>query len=81
MSLAAVKAAGPTPARKGSPCTVGVLLLALPETEAEALTGLLDDPLWQSEQIAKTLQAEVGSTIAGTTIARHRRGGCKCEPR
>lgn len=81
MSLKGALDVGPTRKRKGPPCTVGVLLQALPETEADALADMLADSAWQGTQIARLVTRETGVTVQGGIISRHRRGDCACEPR
>lgn len=81
MSLAQTLAAGPRPVRKGPGCTVGTVLRSLPEDESAALAVMLSDSAWESETVARTLRDEIGVNVQGQTVARHRRGGCSCEPR
>lgn len=63
--------------RKGPPCSVGLLLGLLDPDEAEALEGWMRGPM-ESTEIAERVMSEGYADIAGTTFARHRRGGCLC---
>jgi hypothetical protein len=81
VSFAELALTGPGTGRTGPSCTVGIFLESLPAVEEEGLGAMLaSDSGWQSEAIAKEIQA-VGTRITGTTVARHRRGGCSCELR
>lgn len=80
MSLAGALQAGPTSTRRGPRCSVHTLLRSLPDVESRALATMLDDNGWLGSDIAKVIRSEVGVTISGTTIQRHRRGDCSCEP-
>ena len=59
---------------------MGTLLRSLPDVEAAALSAMLADEAWQAETIAKAVASEVRVPLKGGTVARHRRGGCSCEP-
>ena len=81
MSFAALALTGPGTRRKGPRCTVGTFLETLPAVEEEGLGVMLaPESGWESEAIAKEIQA-AGTRVTGTTVARHRRGGCSCELR
>lgn len=72
------------PARMGGVCSVGTYLAGLakrdPALHARVLE-LIDDPAVQASSLARALEAD-GASIAGQTLARHRRrrtaGGCRC---
>lgn len=78
MALTDRLAAPPPAPAKGPGCSVGQLLDTLPTDEAKALAQAIRNPQWRATQIAAELRAE-GHRIGGDTVARHRRGGCKCE--
>lgn len=61
----------------GPACTVAATIKALPEKDAEALRAALEDQRWRASDLSKVL-ADEGIYIASGTLARHRRGGCKC---
>lgn len=58
---------------------MGTLLRSLPADEREALAHMLADEGWRSESVAKVVTSEVGVTLRGQTVARHRRAACSCE--
>jgi len=68
----------PPPLRKGPPCTVGLLLERLPESERVSLQQMLDDPMWRGTDIARSVVTPGYARIRGTTYSRHRRGECQC---
>lgn len=80
-SLAALANAGPPRTIKGPPCSVGALLDRLDPDERAGLEKMLRPKIgtrgWDSEQIHEAILESHGEDIAGQTIARHRRGGCK----
>lgn len=80
MSLAGALQAGPTSTRRGPRCSVDTLLRSLPDEESRALAVMLADDGWLGSNVAKVIRKEVGVSISGTTIQRHRRGDCSCEP-
>lgn len=76
MSLAERHKAGP-PATSGR-CSIGALLRALPEDEATALQGMLDDSReWPADAVYDSLRDE-GHVVGRQTIGRHRRNQCSC---
>lgn len=79
MSFAALVVTGP-PRRKGPSCSVGAFIESLEPAERDGLNTLLGSAVWLSSDIAAEIAAR-GTRIAGTTIARHRRGDCRCELR
>lgn len=80
MSLAEALQAGPKGSRRGPRCSVNTLLRSLPDVESRALAAMLDDDGWLGSDIAKVIRSEVDVSISGTTVQRHRRGDCSCEP-
>ena len=77
MSLAAALSRESTPARRGSPCTVGVLLTELSDDDARELRGALASGMAHTS-IMRALASE-GHRFIASTIARHRRGECACD--
>lgn len=75
MSLADLHTPGTAP--RGGTCTVAKILDRLDDTDRAWLTAVLADPDEEAAAIGRTL-TKAGHKIAGTTIARHRRGDCKC---
>lgn len=65
------------PARKGPPCTVGLLLDFMTKDDREALIAALADDSIESRTIWRVLIDE-GHEISDTPINRHRRGLCQC---
>jgi hypothetical protein len=66
------------PSRRGSRCSVGVLLGRLEDTERDALTSMLNDRIrWSAPGIWDALNDE-GYEASVTMIERHRRRGCRC---
>jgi hypothetical protein len=65
--------------RKGPGCTVGLLLGALPPSEAEVLAAVLaaGEVEYPHAVVSRVLK-EQGHRIERSTIARHRRGECAC---
>lgn len=58
-------------------CSVGLFMETLTEEQREEFIELCEsDEL--SSILAKAVNAEYGVTIAGQTVARHRRRECKC---
>ena len=81
MSLATAVKEGPRTAKKGPDCGVGKVFATLMETNTEDLAALylmLGDARWTAEDISAELR-EAGWDIKGSTVARHRRGACRCE--
>lgn len=76
MSLAKAFEAGP-PLIKGPACSVAATFDQLNDEDAAALRAVLEDKRWRSSDIATQLEAE-GIPLGAATIARHRRGACKC---
>ena len=64
-------------ARKGPPCTVGLLLSFMTGDDRAALEAALGDESIESRTIWRVL-VEEGHEISDTPIARHRRGMCLC---
>lgn len=77
MSLAeALKEQARTPAGR-SPCSVKVLLAALPADEATTLREAFASAMTHAA-ISRALTSE-GHRVAGLTIGRHRKGLCSCD--
>jgi hypothetical protein len=68
---------GPEPKVNGAPCSVGVLLRALPAEESAALRQMLDDPAWSGADIHDAVTGE-GYDVGRQTVNRHRRRECRC---
>jgi hypothetical protein len=64
-------------ARKGPPCTVGLLLSFMSKDDHAALVAALADPSIESRTIWRVL-VEEGHEISDTPIGRHRKGMCLC---
>lgn len=87
MSLLTATKTGPNTRTRGPSCGTGRIINTL-TNRAEAdntasielanLYLILDDPEWTSEAIAAELK-DSGYDIQGSSVARHRRGACKCE--
>jgi hypothetical protein len=66
----------------GRTCSVGELLAALPEPEAEALNVMLTGTpqrRWSQTEIYDAVTAE-GHVVGRQSINRHRAGRCRCFP-
>lgn len=61
----------------GAPCSIGVLLESLDDTEAAALTDMLFTLGWNATQVYDALRDE-GYTVGRQSINRHRRKACRC---
>ncbi len=61
----------------GPQCTVTKTLKALPPKDAEALHAAINGGKWRMTDLSRVLANE-GIHLSGTTLARHRRGACKC---
>ncbi len=61
----------------GPACSVAALMKSLPTSDAEALRAAIADDRWRGTDISRVL-ADEGIHLSGTTLARHRRGACKC---
>jgi hypothetical protein len=62
---------------KGPNCTIGIILTALPESEAATLRAAMGNPHAPSTHIARALEA-MGHPVKPFNIQRHRRGECRC---
>jgi len=76
VTLAKAFAEGPPPV-KGPACSVATTLEHLSDDDRAALIAVLADTRWRSTDISAQLEAE-GIPLMPSTIARHRRGACKC---
>lgn len=65
---------------KGPPCSVGVTLDVMSQTDADALQEALHNPNVASMDIVRALNAE-GYRVGANAVSRHRRGHCNCELR
>ena len=61
----------------GTPCSVGELLAALPDSERDALHAMLYELGWSWSRIHDALAAE-GHHVSGQQINRHRSQACRC---
>lgn len=66
--------------RRGPVCSVGTVLEALSDADREDLKIALLDKSVKSTAIVKALRLR-NISLADSTINRHRRGICACEPR
>lgn len=62
---------------KGPPCSIATALSNLDPEDSDFLRELLADPDKPSSRISLALRAE-GHEISQITVARHRRGECRC---
>lgn len=69
--------AASTEHRPGGRCTLGRVLTVLDSDDADALAVALSDPEVSATRIARALRAS-GHNVGDTSVARHRRGSCKC---
>ena len=63
--------------RIGRPCTVGLALDAMNESDARDLNAALSDESILASAICRAL-ANRGIDISVDVMRRHRRGGCRC---
>lgn len=78
MSIVSRLAAGP-PKTGAKPCAVGHILAELAEDERAALASALANPEWTAVALTKVLNDE-GIRVSHSTVLRHRKGECACEP-
>lgn len=71
------RASTPPSSINGSPCSVAVLLDALPQQESDALSAMLVNPAWTNEGIWLACRDE-GYHLGRQTVGRHRREQCRC---
>ena len=64
-------------ARKGPPCSVGVILACLGSDDRNALEAALHDPTKTTRMIVNACATE-GIALSHPAAARHRRGDCLC---
>lgn len=62
---------------KGPPCSVGLVLDEMADTDAQALQSALDTANIPATHIVGALR-QLGHRIGSQAILRHRRGDCKC---
>lgn len=77
MSLAAALSREAAPVQRGGRCSVALLLETLSADDAAELRSALASPM-EHAAIARALTSE-GHRFASSTIARHRRGECRCD--
>jgi hypothetical protein len=63
--------------RKGSRCTISVILTQLDAKDADELVIALADPFIPNVAISRVLRKR-DQVIAPQTVGRHRRGDCLC---
>lgn len=64
---------------KGPPCSIRIILGALPPEDSADLIDVLADPTVTASAIVEGLRLR-NVEVQATTIQRHRRGLCKCGP-
>lgn len=79
MSISKALQQGP-PRKRGTTCTIALILSDLDKVEGDALRAMLTDERWGSVAIAELL-SENDHPIANYTVNTHRRGGCACQRR
>jgi hypothetical protein len=77
--LASTQRRGP-----GLPCSVAIVLAALPDKDAQALRDALavpkGDPNRLSAQQLSEILREEGHKVPYKSLELHRKGACRCEP-
>jgi len=69
-----------TGTRKGSPCSVGTWRAAQPQNIRDEFDAALDVDV-PATVIHAVISEKYGFTRGASTVQRHRRGECDCEPR
>jgi hypothetical protein len=65
--------------RAGSRCSVRIWYDTQPPDVRSDFDDALEDTVrYTAADIARLISAEYGADIAGNTLARHRRGECRC---
>ena len=64
--------------RAGSRCTVGVWYDKQPPDIRADFDDVIEDNAFTSVAIARLISTEYGADLKGNTLARHRRGECRC---
>ena len=67
-------------ARRGALCSVGVWLAAQTATIQDEFNAALDSDA-NATLICDVIREKYGFSRGASTVQRHRRGGCDCEPR
>jgi len=60
------------------PCAVKTFFDTLSEADQEILMSVLADRSISHHSLSAALKQQAGTTIADTTLARHRNGLCSC---
>lgn len=89
MSLAEALAAGPRRVYRGPVCSIKLLLDCLDDDlRGQLVEALRPESPWPHAALARTLAdtmkddiAALGIDVKSSTVGRHRRGECSCEPR
>jgi hypothetical protein len=64
--------------RAGSRCSVRIWYDTQPPDICSDFDDVLEDNTFTAADIARLINAEYGADISGNTLARHRRGECRC---
>lgn len=75
MAISDIHTTTPAGFLRGPLCYVCNSLASLPQTEADALRGLLADPAWRYQELSDRLAAE-GLELSANSLSRHARGRC-----
>lgn len=78
-TLTAALAKAPKP-QKGPPCSIGVVLGTIPETDAPGWDAEIRRGAFTDRQIATALNELCGSDVKFYSVGHHRKGDCQCEP-
>ena len=62
----------------GPRCTVGALIVSLPDDEAAEVASALADPTLQTNALWRAMKDRGYDVPVTTSVARHRRGMCNC---
>jgi hypothetical protein len=62
----------------GARCTVGVWYDKQPPDTRSDFDDVMEDPTFTAVAIARLITTEYGANVGGHTLARHRRGDCRC---
>lgn len=63
--------------QRGAKCTLGIIAKTLSKEDSQALNEALKDELIDSTTISVWMERN-GHSVKRHTIARHRRGECRC---
>lgn len=66
-----------TPSKRPKKCSVGALIVSLPEAESKDLVAALDDPAIPHTAISRALTKR-GHDMHDKRVANHRNGDCAC---